>query len=237
MPLFLTKDQVYRIIQRELPEDVYPDGAPSGFFSTADNFAVATQLEVAYKSASGIYDNYFPNYATDTEAPLPGQANFEKLYLGRQLNASISLQERRDKVIEKIRSLRRTTAQDIKATVYSVISTSIQVEIVPWNCGCNGWVLDVSLLDISTVLNEFNGLERVGPGLCALGPADYGLTPDEFARMQDEAYTYDVRIYSYTLTAAEREALEDALLKAEPARSRHQILDGLDPNDMLLEAC
>ena len=237
MPLFLTDQQIYRIIQRELPEDVYPDGPPSGFFSTADSFATASVFAQAYTSASGIYDNYFPNYAQDAIAPLPGQADFEKLYLGVQLDASIPLQERRDRVIAKIRSLRRTTQADMLATVYSIIDTSIPVEITPWGCGCDGWVLDVSLLDISTVLNEFNNLNLVGPDLCSKSAADFGLTQDEFARYQQEAYSYDVRIYGYTLTALERTELEAALNAAEPARSQHYILDGLDPSDMLLESC
>lgn len=238
MPTFLTTDQVYRIIQRELPDGAYPDGPATAFFSTADSYATAGVIASVYGAASSIYDNYFPSFATDqpSGSPLPGQANFEKLYLGQQLDSSIPLQERRDKVIEKIRSVRRTTEQDILATVYSVINTNIFVEIVPWGCGCNGWVLDVSQLDISTVLNGFNGLEAVGIGPCA-GPDAFGLSPEDFAIMEQEAYSYDVRIYGYTLTVDERSALESALDEAEPARSQHEILDGLDPNDMVGDAC
>lgn len=231
MPKFLTTEEIYRIIQRELPEGAYPDGPASGFYSTADSFATAKQFGDAYMSASGIYDNYFPNYATDR------QADFEKLYLGTQLDASIPLQERRDKVIAKLRSQRRTTEQDVKATVYTVIDTSIPVEIVPWGCGCNGWILDVSQLDISTILNGFNNLNLVGPDLCTKDAADFGLTEEEFLEYRKEAYFYDVRIYGYTLTASESIALEAALLGAEPARSGHQVLDGLDPADMILESC
>ena len=236
MPQFLTTDQVYRIIQRELPPFAYPDGPATAFFSTADSYATAGVLAKAYCAASAIYDNYFPNYAQDAVSPLPGQGDFEKLYLGQQLEASIPIEERRSKVIEKIRSLRRTTEADILATVYSVISTTIPVEIVPWGCGCNGWMLDVSQLDISTVLNGFNGLEAVGIGPCA-GPAAFGLSAEDFALLQGEAYSYDVRIYGYTLSDTERAALEQALLAAEPARSMHYILDGLDPDDMLNESC
>lgn len=237
MPLFLTDQQIYRIIQRELPEGVYPDGPATGFYSTADSFATAAVLRQAYQSASGVYDNYFPNYAQDSVAPLPGQAQFEKLYLNQQLDASIPLQERRNKVIEKIRSLRRTTAEDMKATVYTVVPTSVGVEILPWGCGCDGWILDVSLLDISTVLNEFNNLNLVGPDLCQKTAADYGFTEEEYARYQTEAYAYTVAIYGYTLSATERASLEAALNAAEPARSKHFILDGLDLSDMLLESC
>ena len=228
MPIFLTKDQIYRIIQRELPpQNVYPDGPASAFYSTADSYATAKIIGDSYDNLQNIYDNYFPQYATDR------QGDWEDLILGKKLDASLSLQERRNRVISKIRSVRRTTPADILATVYTIIDSSILVEIAEWNCGCAGWVLDVSLLDISTILNGFNNLNRVGPDLCTLEAADYGLTPEEFANYQAEAYTYEVRIYGYTLTTEQRSDLDAALLQAEPARSVHIILDGLDPADSI----
>lgn len=232
MAIFLTSEQIYRIIQRELPpQDVYPDGPASAFFSTADSYSTAKNLSDAYDNLSNIYDNYFPNFATDR------QPDFELLYLGKQLDDSLTLQQRRDRVLSRIRSVRRTTADDMKATVYTIIDSSIPVEIVPWGCGCAGWILDVSLLDISTILNEFNNLNRVGPDLCSLDAADFGLTEQEFLDYRAEAYTYEVRIYGYTLTAQQREDLDAALNTAEPARSRHIIVDNVDPDDMLNTTC
>lgn len=231
MPIFLTQEQIYRIIQRELPPDAFPDGPATAFYSTADSDSVAKVVADSYKSASAIYDNYFPNYATTR------QADFEQLYLNQQLNSSLSLQERRDRVIAKIRSQRRTTPQDIIQTVYTVIDSSIPVQIAEWGCGCAGWVLDVSELDSSTILNGFNNLNLVGPDLCTKDAADFGLTPEEFADYQKEAYFYEIRIFGYTLNEAERIALERAVLDAEPARSQHLIVDGLDPSDMLTESC
>lgn len=230
MPIFLTREQVYRVIQRELP-DGFPDGPASAFFLTADADSTAKVFADAYASQKNIYDNYFPNYATDR------LGDFERLYLGQQLDSSIPIQARRDRVIAKIRSQRRTTPQDIIQTVYTVIDSSILVQIAEWGCGCAGWVLDVSELDSSTILNEFNNLTLVGPDLCTKGAADYGLTDEEFARYQKEAYFYEIRIYGYTLTDQERIDLEQAVLSAEPARSAHQILDGLDPNAKLTESC
>lgn len=230
MPTFLTREQVNRIIQRELP-DGFPDGPATAFYSTADSDATAKVISDSYQSASAIYDNYFPNYATDR------QADFEKLYLGGQLDASIPLQARRDRVIAKLRSQRRTTPQDIIQTVYTVIDSSIPVQIAEYGCGCAGWVLDVSELDISTILNGFNNLNLVGPDLCTKDAADFGLTPEEFAEYQKEAYFYEIRIFGYTLSEDERNALEQAVLQAEPARSQHLIVDGLDPDDMLGEGC
>ena len=227
MPIFLTQQQVYRAIQRELPQGVYPDGPPSAFFSTADSWATAKVISDAYSNQSRIYDNYFPNYTVESIG------DWESLILGQAGDSSMTIQQRRDRVIARIRSQRRTTPDDMLATVYTVLDSSVLVEIAEACCGGTGWVLDESQLDISTILNEFNGLERVGPDLCTLTAADYGLTDQEFADLQAQAYQYEVRIYGYVLTPAQRSVLDAALSAAEPARSRHIIIDGLDPSDSL----
>jgi hypothetical protein len=227
MPVFLTKEQIYRVIQREMPPFAYPDGPASAFFSTADSMATAKVFGDAYSNHEPIYDNYFPQYATDRIG------DWERLILGKPLDGSLSLQERRDRVVAKIRSRRRTTPEDIIATVHSVIDTSILVEIAEWGCEGGAWILDESQLEITTILSEFNGTLRVGPDLCQLDAADYGLTEQEFEDYQAEAYTYEVRIYGYTLSSQERADLEAALNPAEPWRSRHIILDGLDPSDSI----
>lgn len=228
MPIFLDQQSIYRLLQRELPpDDVYPDGAPSAFFSTADQFSVAGRVADAYVNLQNIYKNYYPVSAEET------LADFEFLYFGYTLDATLTIAERRQKLLDKIRTRRRTTPDDLIATVHTLIPTSVLVEIVEWGNGGAGWMLDVSELEISTILNEFNQLDRTGPDLCQLGAEDYGLTPEEFARMQNEAYTYEVRIYGYTLSADERAQLETILSAAEPARSQHIIVDGLNPADSI----
>lgn len=228
MPKFLTQQEIYRILQRESPpDDVYPDGQPTAFFSTADQFSVAKVLADAYANQSDIYDNSFPNTANSR------LSDFEFAYFGYTLDASLTLEQRRDRTLTKIRTRRRTTPQDMIDVVHTIIDSSILVEIGEWNVGTAGWMLDVSQLDIDTILNEYNGLERVGPDLCTLTAADYGLTQDEFARLQDQAYTYEVLIYGYTLSAEERLQIENILNISEPARSAHIIVDGLDPADSI----
>lgn len=228
MPIFLTQDQVYRLLQREMPPgDVYPDGPATAYFSTADQFAFAGRVGDAYANLAKIYRNYSP-VSADTNL-----SDHEFLNFGYTLDSSLSLEERRARVLAKIRLRRRTTPTDLLLTVYTILNSNILVEIVEWGTGTQGWMLDVSQLDIDTILNEFNGLERTGPNLCQLDAADYGMTQDEFTRLQNQAYTYEVRIYGYTLTADERARLDQVLNEAEPARSRHIIVDGLDPNDSI----
>jgi len=87
--------------------------------------------------------------------------------------------------------------------------------------------LGESELGISTFLSGSNLGNATGPGLCDDDPANYGLTPAQWALAQQTAYTYEVRIFDITLTAVQRALLDATLSKAEPARSTHVITDGL----------
>lgn len=227
MALFLSADQIYRLIQRELPIDAYPDGAPDRHYSTADSYATAKVFESAYDNNARIYENMFPQTADENIT------DWEIRTFGYLLDASLTLQQKRDRIISKIRTRRRTTKNDILQTVYTVIDSSIYVEIVPWNCDGGSWILNVSELEISTILGGPNSLTRTGPDLCSLTAEELGLTEEELLEMREDAYTYEVRIYDYTLSADELERLEEALSAAEPARDQHIILDGLDPNDII----
>ncbi len=227
MPTFLSKDQIYRMLQRELPEGLYPDGPASAFYSTADMGAVAKIVSTGYSNLQRIYDNFFPNYADER------QADWEDLVFNKQLDSSLTLQQRRDAVLARIRTQRRTTPADIRQVVFTVVPTGTQVEVIEWGCAGWGWILDESLLDISTHLYTDSRLGLTGPGLCSKVAADFGLSEADYLLMREEAYTYEVRIYNYTLTADQRAELDAALLDSEPARSRHIISDGLDPADAL----
>lgn len=227
MPIFLTQDQVYRLLQRESPQDAYPDGPPEAFFSTADQYSVAKVIADAYTSQKSIYDNFFPNTCDDR---LP---DHEVTYFGYTQDSALNFTARRNRLVERVRLRRRTTPADMIVATHTVIDPSILVDIAEWGYGTAGWMLNVSQLSIGTILNEFNGVERTGPGLCTLSAADYGMDAETFARLQNQAYTYEVHIYGYTLTADERSRLDVVLSAAEPARSQHIILDGLDPNDAI----
>lgn len=228
MPKFLDQQQIYRIIQRELPEGVYPDGAPDKFYSTADSDSTSKVFATAYANLERVYANFFPQSADEK------QTDFEILYFGKLLDSALNLQQRRDRVLQKIRTRRRCTPSDLKAAVYTVIDSSIPVDIVEWGCSGGGWILDESQLDISTILNGYNRLDVTGDSIpCPPTAAAFGLSESQFAEMQEEAYTYEVRIYGTTLTFEQREDLDKVLLNAEPVRSRHIISDGLDPADQI----
>lgn len=223
MPKFLIQKEIYRLIQRELPEDVYPDGNPSDFKSTASVQAKAKTIETTYSNMARIYDNFFPQLADEQIL------DWEIKIFGFQLDSALTLQDRREAILAKIRNQSRTTPQDMVDIAHQVVPADVPVEALEWNCGGNGWILDFSQLGISTILNGFNGLKFLGgTELCGKTAADWGLSEEDFEDYQNQAYSYDLKIYNYTLTAMQEEELNNRLLAGEPARSRHYIIDGLD---------
>lgn len=224
---FISRAEAYRILQRESPEGLYPDNGESGSYSAADYSAFSSLIGDASANLSRIFDNYFPQYTDESVS------DWEIKVFGYNLDASLTLAERRTRIIEKIRSLKTTTIASLSSTIASTIGASYDFEIVEWGCVTAGWTLDYSQLDISTILNGFNRLDYVGPDLCSYTASDFGLSEEDYLLMREEAYTYEVRIYGATLSLLELKALDKALLEAEPARSQHIIVDGVDPNDKI----
>lgn len=227
MPKFLTRAEVYRILQRELPEGVYPDGAEDDFYSTADMAAIADCAATGYANLERIYDNSFPMSADERIT------DWEITAFGRLLKSGFSLSERQDKTTARIRARKGLTKQDMIDIVKSIIGTDKLVEIAAWGCHDGGWSIGESELSISTILNGARQVDVTGRLICEAEPSDYGKTDDEWAIMQEEAYTYEVLIYDYSLTADERDEIDSELSIFEPARSQHVITDNLDSADML----
>lgn len=226
MPKFLSRQEVYRVLQRELPEDVFPDGPPSAFFSTADMDSVAQAVASAYDNQERIYDNFFPATADEQIA------DWQITVFGHPLDSSLTLQEQRDAVLFKLRNRIGIKKSDMLALVKSFLPTGVTVRIKNWNCeeDADGFILDVSLLDADSLLWGSSGLEFpgfVGGDLACQTPESLGITAEEWATYQSQAYTYQVNVYDYTLSTAEREAIDAALTTEEPARSTHVIYDGL----------
>lgn len=117
-------------------------------------------------------------------------------------------------------------------------------ELAAWCCGQGqgGWVLDESQLDLETYLNpdtQFALVNGSGPGMCPTPENGFqpwlawGLTEADWIQLQTYAYTYEVRLYNYTLTPAQRAILTAALNTYGPARSPFVINDGLSIADVL----
>jgi hypothetical protein len=229
MPKFLTTQDVYRLLQRELPEGAYPDGASSAFFSTADMASISDAVSAAYSNQETIYNNQFPQYADERIT------DWEITAFQYPLDASLSLSERRDRVITKLRSKKGITRQDMKDAVLSIIGSDKIVTIFPWNSRdpvYGAWRLGESELGYNTYLGAGNSMIHVGDECCSLSASDLGMTEQQLLNARRQAYTYEVKIFNYTPTDAELAAIDAALSVAEAARDSHfinsnqQIIDG-----------
>lgn len=227
MPKFLTREEVYRILQRELPEGVYPDGAPSAYFSTADMDSVAALAASGYDNLETIYDNYFAQLADEKSE------DWEIKVFGQVLPATQSLADRRSRVLAKVRSQLGITKADMVAVVQSVIGLDKDVVVVNWSDrdGDGTWRIGLSQLGVTTILGGASTWRAYGDTAACDDGSTFGLTPDEMLAVREQAYTYEVRIYSYTMTADEAAEVEELLTHYEPARSAHVVLDGLDAAD------
>ena len=227
MPTFLSQEQIYRMLQRELPEGTYPDGPASAFYSTADSDATAKVIAGVYDNLSRIYENMWPETADEQ------LSDWEIKVFGRNLSASLTLAQRRALVIAKIRSQSGISKADISALVSTIIGSDKIFEIIEWGFGDGAWVLGESQLGINTFLAGPSRFRATGPDLCSADPADYGMTSDDWLDMRSDAYTYEVRIYTATLSEEVYLALDVALSDSEPARSQHVISDGLDLDEII----
>lgn len=222
MAKFLTREECYRMLQRELPEGVYPDGPPAKYYSTADQDSVADVMATGYTNLSRIYANYWPQTADEK------LTDWEITAFGQPLAANLTLAERQNRVVAKLRARKGITKKDMKDAVQSIIGTDKDVVIVEW--GCPGgefgtWQIGVSLLGFNTYLGGYNMLQITGRDACYSNFASYGVTQQEWDGMKIQAYTFEVKIFGYTLSAAERLAIDSTLTAAEPARSAHVISD------------
>lgn len=227
MPKFLTTSEAYRLLQREMPEGVYHDGAPDSSYTTADMDSVADAIGTAYTNLQDIYDNYWPQTATER---LP---DHQMVAFGKLLSAGLSIEEQRDRIITRLRSRKGLTVRDKREIVLSIIGSDKIVDIMRHNDYRGCWVLGESELGISTFLGGVDPVHATGSDLCSKGPEDFGMTQEHWDSMREQAYTYEVRIYSYTLTASELAEIEEELTTFETARSQHIITDSLDINDRL----
>lgn len=228
MPKYLSEVELYDIIQRELPEDVYPYGSPDQYLASADSDSTAKVFSTMYSNLARIYENYYP-MTTDERI-----ADWETQVFGYNLDTSLTLTQRRDRVIAKIRARYGFSVPDMQRVVESIIGNSHTFQIVELGCEHGSWLLEESELEVETFLGGSFPFDWTTVGdLCGLTAMDFGVTEQELLDAREDAYTYEVRIYTYTLTSIERDSLDAALSREEPARSQHIILDGLNIADYI----
>lgn len=237
MAHFLTQTQLYRLIQRELPVDAYPDGQPSAFFSTADSDATAKVYATAYTNLQRIYDNFFPQSADEKIDDW-----VKKMFIGNSFDVGITLQDKRDRIIAKIRKQPEITQWEILKLVASYLPAGKFVQVRENKCPtpltlteiygmdpgydydfedlgidsslwCDvvhdqGWKLGVDLLGDTTYLSKYGYLPIIIP--------------------QIKAFGYQIRIFDYAVSGLSYDQMVREVNSAEPARSLHFIKQNQD---------
>ncbi len=247
MAIFLDRQQLYRVLQRELPDGVYPDGAPSAFFSTADMDSVARTIESTYDNMERIYDNFFPQTADEKIDDW-----LRKMF--QSPPSSLSLADKRAKVITKVRAQPKINLWEILRLVAGFLPVGKYVQIIEYcNPSQSGWLLDEAELGLSTILADpitfaslgvsaqnwcsfVAGLQwRIGEGQLGINTAlaEDGLYLN-VTNVQKQAFLYEVRIFDYTVTGADFQQMKEEITLAEPARSSHIIRQNLNLADFFL---
>lgn len=237
MPYFPKQNDIYRVLQRELPEGVYLDGAATAGYSTADMYATALTVANVYAALNIIYLNEFPQTADEYID------EWEIKLFGSAINSMQTLDNRRAALLRKIRAIPSITLWQILTTVVSYLPMGVYAQVVSLGCsagGGGGWVLGVSHLSSETILGWADSVTLNNPNnldLCDLvsgsgwrlgasqldistilsGPNSY----QNISQVQAKAYTYEVRIFEYALTGAPLQAMLLAITAQEPARSAH----------------
>ena len=242
MAIFLTAQQIYRALQRELPEGAYPDGSPSGFFSTASIYSKAQLAEAAYSNLNRIYQNYFPQTADEKIDDWVFKA------FGSYFDDNVTLEEKRSRVIAKIRKQPSITAWEILTLVAGYVPEGTYVQVYS-PCGEDQfWTLGVSLLGINTFLSGLTIADlgydpadwcdivsnlhwRLGDDGLGLNTTLADPTWQDVSQVQRNAYGYEIRIFGYTLSAEDTEKLRLDVQRNEPARSSFILRQNLDLND------
>lgn len=235
MPKFLNRQELYRLLQRELPEDVYPDGPATAFYSTADMDSVADVAATAYGNMERIYENQWPQSADEKID------DWVFKVFGYKFDESVTLEEKRSRIIAKIRHQPTIRLWEVLTIVVSYLPEGYYAQVAEFQCGAaSGWILGESLLGLSTYLGmgrPFNTLNVDSSDWCEviadgwrLGFSKLGVdtTLSEFSNqelfnVQAEAFGYMIRIFDTAVTGDSLARMIQDVKAAEPARSFFRI--------------
>lgn len=216
MPKFLTQEELYALLQRELPEGVYPEGAPALSYSGSELDSVAKVMATQYQAASAIWYNLFPQSVSDQID------EWEIKVFGSLSTTTTVLADRIAAILSHLRSQANLSVWDMLIAVSSIVP-NVWVEIVErWSlANFTSWDCRGDLAD-----------QVWGPDWVAGDPAPFGCVVEQYIRdsqselvaLRDRAFRYYVVVYSLDLTDAQKAALEEFLTAKEPARSAHTIV-------------
>ena len=216
MPTFLTREQIYRLLQRESPPEVYADGAPNAYVTTADMDATAQVFASAYETMQSIWNNMFVVSADEQ------LDRWETNLLGSSSVGDLTVEQRRGVLLAFLRSQDNISYWTIMNAVMGFVPAGTFVEMR----------LRAPRGDpvIAQLKGSLSG-EVWGPDWVAGDPAPAGVTVSDLIRnsetdllyLRRHAYVYDVLIWGYEFDPGEEDRLDDLLSQIEPAHVGHTI--------------
>lgn len=235
-------EDIFDLIMSELPNGVYPQDRADDpdfdkrSFSSSELRAHAQTFSLIYNNLKSIYENKFASTVN-----IDGISQWEKDYFKFSQDASLSFEERRQKLIAKVRALGRLSLPYIDSVVGAILDPlGLPYDILPYSGQNNGningtWIFEESLLDLDTFLGALDpiiGAQQPNPLDCNLDYAAAGLTLQDLLDIQETAYKYEVRIFG-NADANTLSLLDRTLTSVEPARSTHFIrnnaVESVDP--------
>lgn len=252
MPKFLTASEVYGVISNELPDGLFAySPQPNKFYITAEFYSYSAGIANTYTTMQAIYKNLF---VTTAEENIP---DYEVMYFGKKANTDLTIEERRGRLLAKIRSQLSVSVWDLLTFIVSYLPEGTFAQLVEygnfnsrdvWQVGVDFGVygaVDTCELGTMSYLaagcpQELTGEladEVWGPGWNYLDPlpehvtGDAQITQAKMLAMRETAYTYEIRIFGYTLSAEAQVQFEQDLLAIHPCRSQYYLQQNLDLTD------
>lgn len=245
MPTFLTQTQVYDIINRELPEGLFAySPSPNKFYITSELDSYAKTIADTYSTMQNIYKNMFITTADDK------LVDFELMYFNRRSAGDLTNDERRARILAKIRSQAFVSIWDILTFVCSYVPIGTYVQILesgnPYGVG--SWLVGYSEIGMNTILGDASPQSLIGEnadlvwtrGWVYGDPLPSGVSADPLitqaavTSMRNTAYSYEIRIFDYEITGDLLTNFELDLQQIEPARSQHYLYQNLNLSDYYL---
>jgi hypothetical protein len=215
MTKFLSQAEIYNLLHREAPENVYPEGPRTVGYSNAEWDSTACVLAKLYDAASGIYKNFFP------QGVLEQLTEWEIKCFGSVNSTGASLENRIGALLSHLRAQANMSKWDLITSLCSMI-TGVFFEIVE----------SYELQYLATIDCRGSNADLIWGRDWTLGdplPIDayaaaYILaSQEELMLLRQRGFSYAVYVYSETLTDIQKLSIETFLTKNEPARSTHAI--------------
>jgi uncharacterized protein YmfQ (DUF2313 family) len=215
MAKFLTQAEIYALLNRELPENVYYEGPPASSYAGAETHSSAKVLGELYATAGTIYNNMFPTTVAE-------QLNeWEVKCFGTTDASGKSTAERVGAILALLRSDVNLSTWDLLVGIAS-IAVGVYVEIIQNN----------ELYDRGSYDCRGENADAIwGPGWTLGDPLpenafaeDYILNSQaQLLALRERAFGYIVKIYSTALTDRQKSDIEIFITKSEASRSDHVV--------------